>query len=166
MFSRLYNDDNLLHRRGQEKTPISVRADGNNVVVGYSDRSVEVRSGETRAWRNNNPGNIRNTDFAKRRGSLGKAGGFAVFPNEATGRQAVVDLLSTDTYQSLTINGAINRYAPSIENSTRNYQTLIQNFTGLDGGTILNTLNTQQLNGAANAIGRVEGWRVGTVTFQ
>ncbi|MDP1932861.1 MAG: hypothetical protein Q8L60_15525, partial [Gammaproteobacteria bacterium] len=149
-----------------EKIPISARADGSNVIIEYNDGSIELRSGGTRAWRNNNPGNIRNSDFADRRGALGEAGGFAVFANEAAGRKALVDLLSTNTYQDLTINEAIARYAPPTENSTGNYQTLIQQFTGLDGGERMRTLNESQLNGVANAIGRVEGWRAGAVTYR
>jgi len=150
----------------KEKIPVSARADGDDVIIKYSDGSVDRRSGGTRAWRNNNPGNIRDTDFAEHRGSLGEAGGFAVFASESSGRQAIVDLLATDAYQSLTINEAINRYAPPVENDTQNYQMQIEKFTGFDGTVRLDSLNRQQLTGVANAIGRVEGYRVGTVTSQ
>lgn len=78
----------------------------------------------------------------------------------------LVDLLSTDSYQDLTINEAINRYAPASENNTGNYQTLIQDFTGLSGGVRMDILNSQQLNDLAGAIGRVEGWREGSVSYQ
>ncbi|RZM71264.1 hypothetical protein C3B51_22740 [Pseudoalteromonas rubra] len=144
--------------------PVSAEADGYDVVMEYGDGSKVVRSGGSRAWRNNNPGNLRNTRFSINRGSIGEAGGFAVFPTDEAGRAALVDLLNTRTYQRLTINEAINRYAPSIENNTRNYQTLIQRFTGLSGQTQMSTLSSTQINGVANAIGRVEGWTVGNVS--
>ena len=164
--AQLFNAEKFAAKQARIRTPVSVSVEGNDVIIEYSDGSMEVRSGGTRAWRNNNPGNIRNAVFAEQRGSLGEAGGFAVFPNERAGRQALVDLLSTDTYQDLTINEAINRYAPPSENNTRNYQTLIQNFTDLSGGARMDSLNTQQLNNVAGAIGRMEGWRVGTITYQ
>ncbi len=154
-----------LRNAGANKTPISAKADGKNVVIEYSDGTREVRSGGTRAWRNNNPGNIRNTSFANRHGSLGEAGGFAVFPDEATGQQAIIDLLETNTYQSLSIDDAITRYAPPLENNTGNYQALISDSTGINGNTMLNTLNAEQLNGVANAIRQVEGWQPGSIAY-
>lgn len=125
-----------------------------------------MRSGGTRAWRNNNPGNLRNYDFSQRHGSIGEAGGFAVFPDEATGQGALVSLLGTDTYQGLTINEALARFAPPVENPTAAYQGFIRGATGLSGTTSMNSLNSAQLNSVSNAIRRFEGWRPGTVTYR
>ena len=158
--AQLFNQE----AQAQKNIPVAAKEQGNNVIIEFSDGSVEIRSGGTRAWRNNNPGNIMNSEFTDRRGSIGEAGGFAVFPSEAIGHEALVDLLSTDTYQSLSINEAIHKYAPPIENNTVTYQNLIRDFTGLDGSTSMKSLNTQQLNDVINAIRRVEGWEVGTVT--
>lgn len=46
---------------------------------------MTIRSGGTKAWRNNNPGNMIYSakGFAIRHGAIGKAGGMAVFPSEA-----------------------------------------------------------------------------------
>jgi RHS repeat-associated protein len=145
-------------------TAVSARAEGNDVIIVFSDGTEEVRSGGSRSFRNNNPGNLRNFDFSKRNGSIGEAGGFAVFPNEATGQSALTGLLETKTYQALSISDAISRFAPSVENNTKNYQTFIRNATGLDGSTALSTLNKSQLTSVANAIRRFEGFFVGTVT--
>ena len=141
---------------------ISARGEGRNVVI---TRLLweEVRSGGTRAWRNNNPGNIREGRFSRSRASIGAAGGFAVFGSEAAGQGALVDLLGTDTYQGLTIDGAIARYAPDIENDTEAYQNFIRRVTGLTGDTRLSALTEEQLNGVANAIRRFEGFEEGTV---
>lgn len=147
-------------------TPQSARAEGLNVVVTNNNGSEEVRSGGTRAWRNNNPGNIRSGDFARSHGSIGEAGGFAVFPSEAAGQAALTALLNTNTYQPLTINQAISRYAPPSENDTANYQRLIQQGTGLDGDTRKNELTPAQLTLVANTIRTIEGWREGTVTVR
>jgi hypothetical protein len=55
-----------------------------SITYHYDDGSVEIRAGGTRAWRNNNPGNV-----AGGPGEIGKDyGGLAVFPDVSTGRNA------------------------------------------------------------------------------
>ncbi len=138
----------------------------NDVFIEREGGRHEWRSGGSRAWRNNNPGNIRGGEFAQAHGAMGEAGGFAVFPDYATGREALKSLLRTQNYQSLTINEAIRRYAPPNENDTGRYQQLIEQFTGLPGNTPMNTLTEEQLEKVADAIERIEGWREGTVTYE
>ena len=144
---------------------LSAHGEGSSVVITRLLAS-EVRSGGTRAWRNNNPDNIREGRFTRSRGSIGRAGGFAVFGGESAGQGALVDLLETDAYQSLTINAAIARYAPDIENDTEAYQAFIQGVTGFSSDTRLSELTEGQLNGVANAIRRFEGFREGTVEIR
>jgi hypothetical protein len=48
---------------------------------------------------------------AQLRGATSDAPGFAIFPDEVAGWNAMVGLLSSDSYQKLTIEGALNRYA-------------------------------------------------------
>jgi hypothetical protein len=147
-------------------------AEGNDTIIDHDASGVAIdrvrRSGGTRAWRNNNPGNIRNTEFAKKRGSIGTGpGGFAIFPDEASGARALGDLLKTSTYSNLTLDQAINRYAPpSDNNDTANYQKIVRQEVGVDGSAILNTLTPAQMDGMIRAIRRVEGWREGTVTCE
>ena len=55
--------------------------------------------GGSRAWRNQNPGNIISAgNFAKDHGAIGSAGGFAVFQNYETGKAALFSLLKTKKY--------------------------------------------------------------------
>ncbi|MEW6775283.1 MAG: hypothetical protein AB1405_03265 [Bdellovibrionota bacterium] len=138
----------------------------NDVFIEREEGRREWRSGGSRAWRNNNPGNIRGGQFAEAHGAVGSAGGFAVFPDYATGREAVKSLLGTPNYQNLTVNEAIGRYAPPSENDTGRYQQLIEQFTGLPGNTPMNTLTEEQLERVADAIERIEGWKEGTVTYE
>jgi RHS repeat-associated protein len=146
---------------GAGATPVSAGTRGQSgVVITYSDGTEEVRQRGSRAWRNNNPGNIRPMS-----GQIGAAGGFGVYRDEATGSAAVISLLSTPAYQALTIDGAINRWAPPSENDTARYQNIVATHTGLPGNTPMNTLNAQQLQSVGNAIRAVEGWNVGTVTY-
>lgn len=143
--------------------PVRARQEGDRVVIQYSDGTVEVRSGGTVSWRNNNPGNLRNYPFSQRRGSIGAGFGFAVFPNEETGQSALFDLLNTRTYQSLTLNDAIKRFARDA--SVSRYQALVCRWTGIRGTTRLDALAISELRSIAAAIQRMEGWRAGTVTY-
>lgn len=123
---------------------------------------METRTGGSRAWRNNNPGNI--AQGSSLPGNIGSAGGFTVFGSEAVGQTAVSGNLRRSAYQSLTLDGAIEKWAPKKNNPTAKYQRLVQDQTGLSGQTVINTLNQDQLDSVANAIRMMEGWKPGTVT--
>ena len=142
---------------------VSATESGRDVVYTQPDGSKIIRTGGTRAWRNSNPGNIRYTDFAKRVGAIGSAGGFAVFPDEATGMYAIEALLRTDSYNKLTIAGAISRYAPPSENNTAGYHRRIQQLTGLSINKRMSDLTPDELTSVANAIRTIEGWQVGNI---
>ena len=86
-----------------------------------NDGNIYEASGGSRAWRNNNPGNLEDGKFARNNGAIGTDGRFAIFPDTATGFNAMASLLATNSYQKLTIEGAINRYAPPNENNVENY---------------------------------------------
>lgn len=109
---------------------------------------------------------MRNSDFSADQGSLGEAGGFAVFASEEEGNTAAWHLLHTDAYQNGTVADAIARWAPSKENDTPAYQRFVQKLTGLQGTRKLSSLYGYQLFRVLQAIRRYEGWREGTVTNQ
>ncbi len=138
-------------------------AQNNDVIYTMPDGTRVKRTGGTRAWRNNNPGNIRMSDFAKRVGAIGEAGGFAVFPDKETGMYAIEALLRTNTYQNLTVAGAISRYAPPSENNTSAYHRTIEKHTGLSINKPMNQLTQSELASVANAIMIMEGWREGNI---
>lgn len=119
------------------------------------------RSGGTRAWRNNNPGCLRYSDFTKQLGAVGRAGGFAVFPDEETGERAIATLLRSDAYRNLTMAQAIYKYAPPHENNTRNYNARLRKMTGLSSSMRIRDMNDAQLAKVVQAIRVVEGWREG-----
>ena len=137
--------------------------EGANTVIPRDDGTEEVRTGGSLSWRNNNPGNLRDTPFSEDDGAIGNAHGFAVFSSEDAGRTALTDLLQTNTYQNMTVGDAITRYAPPVENDTSNYTHLIENFTGLSAGTPMSSLTGLQIQSVVGAIQRIEGWTVGTV---
>ena len=136
---------------------VRAEADGNNVKYYREDNSGIIRSGGSRSWRNNNPGNIRSATYA-----IGIAGNFAVFADYETGFEAIKDLLTSDNYINLSINDAISRYAPPSENDTTNYQAMLSDFTGLDNTRLISDLSDEELNSVANAIQRIEGYIIGT----
>lgn len=141
--------------------PARATADGRDVVYSRGDGTTYKRTGGTRAWRNNNPGNIRAGKFATDNGAIGAAGGFAVFPDEATGMNATKKLLRSDNYINLTVGDAISRYAPPFENDTAAYHRELQKRTGIAMNTPMSQLNDTQMNRVADAIKQIEGWKPG-----
>lgn len=143
-------------------TATKAKGDKNDVVYTRKDGGTYRKTGGTRAWRNNNPGNLKYYDFAKRMGAIGQAGGFAVFPDEETGRRAMQSLLRTESYRNLSIANAISKYAPSSDgNDVQKYRQRIKNMTGLQIDRKLKDLNDEELARVARAIEQIEGWRVG-----
>ena len=139
---------------------------GSSVIYYDSDGSFTVCKGGSRAWRNTNPGNIRNGDFARGAGAIGKAGGFAVFPDFPVGRAALSSLLKGPNYVNLSIYNAVAKYAPPSQNDTGGYRTKLKNLTGLDLKRILASLNSSEFESVLNAIQVIEGYKVGNCERQ
>lgn len=145
--------------------PIRAHESGRDVVYTYTNQSQTRRSSGTRAWRNNNPGNIRPGRFTDSAGSIGRAGGFAAFPDEQTGMDAIILLLKTPRYQAKTLAQAISAWAPPSDgNNTSSYQQQVSNETGVALSTPLHSLNDSQLWQVARIIRRIEGWTTGRET--
>ena len=138
------------------------RGPGFNVVK-YDDGRVERRTG-ARNWRNNNPGNIEFSDFARRQGAIGTDGRFATFPTYEMGKRAKEALLFEGRgYSGLTIAQAITRYAPPSENDTAMYIRVAAAAAGVAPTTMMRDLNSGQRQALLAAMERVEGFRVGSV---
>ncbi|MDE5615897.1 MAG: hypothetical protein K2I81_03645 [Alphaproteobacteria bacterium] len=150
---------------GNSTRAISAHASGNDVIYVYQDQSRTRRTDGTRAWRNNNPGNIRPGKFTNSAGGIGQANNYAVFPDEQTGMDAIIKLLKTNSYQSKTLAGAISAWAPPSDgNNTSAYQRSVANAVGVPLDTPMRNLNDAQLSRLANEIRRVEGWQIGRET--
>lgn len=136
-------------------------------TITYKDGTQETRHG-SRAWRNNNPGNIEipsgsKNSFAMSHGAIGKEGNvYAVFPDAQTGRNALHDLLKTPKYQSLTIGDAMKRFAPAEDNNNpAAYANSLSKAVQVPVDTRLSDLNDDQLSTLMNKIGNVEGYNLG-----
>jgi hypothetical protein len=86
-------------------------------IVKTADGELQRRTG-ARNWRNNNPGNIQYSPYAKSKGAVGSDGRYAIFPTLDTGMSAKKDLLFGSAYNKLSIAQAITKYAPPHENKT------------------------------------------------
>lgn len=127
--------------------------------VTYWDKngsSVEYIGGN-RTWRNQNPGNIGAGSWADRQGAIGKAGGFAVFPNYELGRNAIFSRLRSPDFIDQSIWDVIKHYAPAEENDVSWYRKLVKKITGLDLKRKIRDLSKDELEKLVNAIERAEG---------
>ncbi|MDR1337810.1 MAG: hypothetical protein LBJ73_02150 [Rickettsiales bacterium] len=144
---------------------------GNNAMYVASDGNIYEHSGGTIAWRNNNPGNLRAYKSVFGRGAIGTGGGatkdgvpgFAIFPDRATGWNAMVGLLSEPMYQKLTITEAIRKYAPEIENDVEAYLKFLESKTGFPRMTPMNNLSKDNLMALAQAMRIHESSKAGKV---
>lgn len=96
----------------------------------------------SRPRRNNNPGDLELNDFTKRHGGVAEDGPnprFAKFETSDAGWEALRILL-TNNYQHLTVEGAINKFAPSTENNTTAYVKAVCGMVDCTPETPLSTL--------------------------
>jgi len=157
--------DGIVVTGGWENNMSAVNAQtgaGNTVIFNRADGTRFQKTGGTVAWRQNNPGNIINSSFARGMGAI-DGPRFAIFPDEQTGMQAITRLLRAPSYNRLTVAGAISRWAPPFENDTANYQRQIERLTGIPVDTPMSSVNDAQLQRMAEAIKKIEGWRPGTI---
>jgi hypothetical protein len=163
-------------KRAQGRAAGAAAAEGHIQVAGVQDAGAGfttlqladgqvVRRDGTRAWRNNNPGNIEFGDFAKSKGAVGSDGRFAVFPTYEAGRAAKSALLfESSSYRSLSLAAAISRYAPSNENDTDAYIREVAAAVGVEPFTPMSSLSKGQRTAMLDAMERVEGFKAGSET--
>lgn len=142
---------------------ISATGFGTTVIYTKQNGNQDTYSGGSRAWRNNNPGNLIAGDFANKHGAIGRAGRMAVFPDRATGELALRALLSGPAYSNLSISDAIAKYAPPHENNTQAYQVFVTQQVGVPAGTLVGDLTPEQMEAMIRTIERQEGWQPGTI---
>lgn len=130
------------------------------IIYFRDDGSSSIFLGGKRPWRNNNPGNIAygNGKLVKELGAIGKAGGFAVFPDYETGRKAIFVVLRQPSFQARTLAKAVETWAPEKHgNDTELYKKQVKAWTGLDPDRKIKDLSEKELEAFVNAIERKEG---------
>ena len=155
-------------------------ASGNGNIRNYNTAHGSFQKvGGSRAWRNNNEGNLEYGTFAKAHGAIGTDGRFAIFPDEETGRRAKEALIFESDggknmpnnpldygkgigYRDKTLLQMIAAYAPSGENNTRAYQQRVLAAVGGRNKRMRDyTPAERQL--IMQAMRREEGWKEGEV---
>ena len=125
---------------------------------------MSIRS---RAWRCNNPGNLRSSKYSTsaQRRSIGVAGDgkdeYAVYPNYETGHEALIVMLKGGIYSPLTLREAIKRY----DSTNPKYIDTIVEKTGFDPERKIKSLNDKEFEKFWWAIEDTEKWKVGREDF-
>lgn len=131
------------------------------------DGNMIIRSRGSRAWRCNNPGNLRKSSYStgKDRRSIGVAGYgediYPVYPDYETGHEAVIVMLKGSKYFHLTLRQAIKRY----DGTNPKYIDEIVSITGFDPERKICSLNDKEFEKFWKAIEQVEKWGVGREDF-
>jgi hypothetical protein len=94
----------------------------------------------TRPARNCNPGDIEWGRFTQAHGATGGDPRFAIFPTCEAGFAAMRALL-LGAYVGLTVEAALNKWAPPIENQTNAYIAHVCAWTGLRSDMVLTPEN-------------------------
>jgi len=143
---------------------VSATGENGKTVITSATGEKEIRKGGTISWRNNNPGNMRMSEFSKAQGAIGEAGGFAVFPTKEAGERAREKLLfEAESYKNKTLAQAMQRYAPESENNTQAYIDALVKATGANPNTPLSNLTPDQRQKMLAAMKQHEGWKEGTI---
>lgn len=138
-------------------------------TVQYFDEqgNMTIRGSGSRAWRCNNPGNLRASKYStsKQRRCIGTAGHqqdqYAVYPDYATGHEALVVMLKGGIYSPLSLREAMKRYDPA---NVKYIDTIISK-TNLDPEQKIRSLNDRDFEKFWKAIEETEKWKVGQEDF-
>lgn len=113
-----------------------------------------------RGLRNNNPGNIRNSDEIDWTGevSLKKDNDFEEFEDIEHGYRAMFILVRNYILKHglNTIRGIISRYAPAHENHTENYIDIVSNRSGIGADDVISADNREIMIRVIAAMSYVE----------
>ncbi len=138
-------------------------------TVQYFDEkgNMTIRSGGSRAWRCNNPGNLRKSPYSigKDRRAIGFAGAnkdwYAVYPDYETGHEALIVMLKGSKYFHLTLRETMKRY----DDKNPLYIDTIVDITNFDPTRTINSLSPKEFELFWKAIEQTEKWIIGEETF-
>lgn len=144
----------LLQSKGILETPLSEQL----VSKTKTDSTVKASSfpgeGNTKADRNNNPGNLTGND--KWQGMVGKDGRFVQFQSYEMGSRALAINLMNGAVGK-TVEDYMNKYAPKSENDTKSYINHVTKALGKEPGSVITNADVLPL---MKVIAKHEGGRV------
>lgn len=94
----------------------------------------------SRPQRNLNPGDIEWGKFAQAHGAISSDGRFAKFPTADAGFSAMKALFQAPSYKGLTVEAALNRWAPPVENQTNAYIKNVCEWAGCQPTDVIDNL--------------------------
>ncbi|MDR3608830.1 MAG: DUF3892 domain-containing protein [Oligoflexia bacterium] len=130
---------------------------GKSVIYTDSNGNQWRFDGGSRAWRNQNPGDLVSGKVSKRNGAIGAAGGFAVFPDYDDGHAALLDSLKNE-HGNQDIPSSMKSYAPKFENETEAYIAFVRKKTGVKGDKKVRGFSATEFEKLWRAIEQMEGW--------
>jgi len=137
---------------------------GRSAIYEFADGTGFMKNGGSITWRNNNPGAINSSEFARRNGGIGNNGRFAVFTDPETGEDGVYLLLSGKIYQKLTLGEAIAKYAPKEDkNDVEAYIKFVTDLTGFHRNDKMSKFRKAQIWSIIKAIVKREVYKVGVI---
>jgi hypothetical protein len=136
----------------QQQDNVTAKAKGNSVTYTYPDGSKVVLTGN-HPFRDNNPGDLRSGH-----GSIGRDGGFAIYPSLDAGVNALGATL-TDKYADSTIIDTMKAFAPvSDHNDPVKYAATLSSAVGVPVSTKISALTPAQLMTFQYNIAVAEGY--------
>lgn len=100
--------------------------------VGNTTASIQIPKESRLAYVNNNPGNLK---YVGQQGAHAGEAGFAKFSTPEAGFQALTKQVQLDQSRGLTLEKFIHKYAPPLENDTKQYIAQAMDALGVDSQT-------------------------------
>ena len=132
-----------LYMAGFRVADVISNAPGSILGLAEAIKTFEGFYPGTRAYRNNNPGNLKYTSWTREQGAIREDDkGFSVFADYETGWRALLNLLLLRVRQhpEWSILDLFNSYAPPTENDTNAYAQFVAKHVGGDINTKLGEL--------------------------
>ena len=136
----------------QQQSGPTAKARGSKVTYTYPDGSKVVLKG-THPYRDNNPGDLRSGH-----GSIGRDGGFAIYPSLQAGVDALGATL-TGKYGDSSIADTMKAFAPASDgNDPVKYAATLASAVGVPASTKISALTSAQLMTFQYTIANAEGY--------
>jgi len=149
-----------LPRSGPSTDVVLVEAKKFAVVLKHGG-GVEMRTGGSVAWRQNNPGRLVMGELAKKHGAVGEAEGYAVFPSVLHGNKALEELVFVKSKEKTVVEW-VSGFVPIANQGA--YLTKLLEVNNIKSDQILWKLDNAQKKKFLATIGALEGWTEGKVT--
>lgn len=134
----------------------------NSVIYTDTDGRHFRFSEGTWAWRNHNPGNVWSGSISKKHHQIGVTHSFAIFPDDESGHESLLDTLIT-TYGDSSIHEMIYSYAPPKDNPTKKYENLLRKSTEIYDNTPIKKFTKLQFEKFWKTIQQMEGYKPGKI---